>query len=203
MAAAWLLTLLAFGGIAAGAFLGQWRRGSSQLTAAGGGLLFAIAIFMVIPEVARNLGWALAFGLAFIVCGGLVLVDRLLRHTLIAPLLAATALHSFLDGWSVRAVSVQAFATIAVPLGLGLHKVPEGLALGLMTRKSMSSASRALAVSAGVEVFTLVGAIVEPRVNESGAERFGAWWTGIVLAIVAGSFLFLGVHSFVPHRRKI
>ena len=37
----------------------------------------------------------------------------------------------------------------------------------------------------------------------SGAERFGAWWTGIVLAIVAGSFLFLGVHSFVPHRRKI
>lgn len=202
MALAWLLTLLAFGGILAGAFAGQWRKGSSQMAAVGGALLFAIALFIVIPEVARNLGWALAAGLALLVCGGLMLVDRLLRHTLILPLLAATALHSFLDGWSVRALSAQSFASVAVPLGLALHKIPEGLALGFLTRKAMASASKAVAASAGVEALTLAGAIIEPRVSASGAARFGAWWTAIVLAVVAGSFLFLGVHSFVPHRRK-
>ncbi len=203
MAAAWVLTLLAFGGILAGVFAGQWRRAPSHLAAVGGVLLFGIALFLVIPEIARSLGWALAFGLALMVCGGLVLVDSLIRHTLIAPLLVATAVHSFLDGWSVRALSLEVFASIAVPLGLALHKIPEGLALGMMTRKSMSSVSWALGVSAGVEALTLVGAIVEPRISESGTARFGAWWTAIVLAIVAGSFLFLGVHAFVPHRRRV
>src|ERR1700719_1216084 len=121
MTAACLLTLLALGGVAAGVYMGQWHRGPSHLAAGGGALLFGIALFLVIPEIARSLGWALAFSLALAVCGGLTLVDRLLCHTVIGPLLAAAALHSFLDGWSVRALSIQAFASIAVPLGLALH----------------------------------------------------------------------------------
>ncbi len=209
MAAAWVLTLLAWAGVAGGIFLGQWRRASSHLSAAGGVLLFAIAVFLVIPEVAQSLGWVLACALVLAVCAALLQLDRYLsrlghsaREGVIGPLLAATALHSFLDGWSVRAFSALAFATIAVPLGLALHKLPEGLALGLITRKAMPSVGTALATSLLVEGLTLVGAIVEPKVNASGAATFGNWWTGIVLAIVAGSFLFLGVHSFVPHRGK-
>ncbi len=209
MAAAWLLTLLAWAGVAGGLFLGQWRRASSHLATVGGVLLFAIAVFLVIPEVAQSLGWVLACGLAIGVCAGLMQLDRYLSRPgrcspegVIGPLLAATALHSFLDGWSVRAFSALAFATIAVPLGLALHKLPEGLALGLITRKAMPSIGAALITGILVEGLTLLGAIVEPRVNESGAATFGNWWTGIVLAIVGGSFLFLGVHSFVPHRGK-
>jgi zinc and cadmium transporter len=208
MAAAWLLTLLAWGGIAAGSFLGQWRTASSRLAAVGSALLFGIALFLVIPEIAGQLGWAPAFGLALAVCCGLALLDRLLTHgghssrEVIGPLLAAAAVHSFLDGWSVRALSIQPFASIAVPLGLALHKIPEGLALGLITRKSMSSSSKALAVSAGVESLTLIGAIAEPGVNQSGTARFGTWWTAIVLAIVAGSFLFLGYHTFLENRHN-
>ena len=207
MAAAWLLTLLAWGGIAAGLFLGQWRRASSQVAAVGSALLFGVALFLVIPEIAGRLGWAVAFGLALAVCCLLVLLDRFLIHgghspgEVIGPLLAAAAVHSFLDGWSVRALSIQPLASIAVPLGLALHKVPEGLALGLITRKSMSSSSQAFAASAGVESLTLIGALVERDVNESGTARFGAWWTAIVLAIVAGSFLFLGYHTFLENRR--
>jgi zinc transporter ZupT len=207
MPAAWLLTLLAWGGIAAGLFLGQWRRASSRLAAVGSALLFGIALFLVIPEIADRLGWAAAFGLALAVCCGLVLLDRLLirgghsAREVIGPLLAAAAVHSFLDGWSVCALSIQPLANIAVPLGLALHKLPEGLALGLITRKSMSSSSQAFAASAGVESLTLVGALVERGVNESGTARFGVWWTAIVLAIVAGSFLFLGYHTFLENRR--
>jgi zinc and cadmium transporter len=208
MAAAWLLTLLAWGGIAAGLFLGQWPRASSHVAAVGSALLFGIALFLVIPEIAGRLGWVTAFGLALGVYCALALLDRLLvrgGHSpgeVIGPLLAATAVHSFLDGWSVRALSIQPFASVAVPLGLALHKVPEGLALGLMTRRSISSSSKALAASVGVESLTLIGAIVEPGVNESGTARFGAWWTAIVLAIVAGSFLFLGYHTFLENRHN-
>jgi zinc transporter ZupT len=208
MAAALLLTLLAWGGIAAGLFLGQWRRPSSKVAAVGSALLFGIALFVIIPEIAGRLGWAAAFVLALAVCCGLALLDRLLirgSHSageVIGPLLAAAAVHSFLDGWSVCAVSIQPFASVAVPLGLALHKVPEGLALGLITRRSMCSNSKALAASAGVESLTLIGAIVEPGVNESGTARFGAWWTAIVLAIVAGSFLFLGYHTFLENRHN-
>jgi zinc transporter ZupT len=208
MAAAWLLTFVALGGVATGVFMGQWRKGSSQVAAAGGGLLFGIALFLVIPEIARSLGWALGFALALAACGGLALLDRFLIHIghspvegVIGPLLAATAVHSFLDGWSLRALSMQPVANIAVPLGLALHKFPEGLALGLITRRSMSW-TRALGASAIVEGLTLVGATVEPKVNESGAAQFGNWWTAIVLGIVAGSFLFLGFHSFLENWGK-
>ncbi|MGI9071201.1 MAG: ZIP family metal transporter, partial [Bryobacteraceae bacterium] len=169
--------------------------------------LVGIALFLVIPEIARRLGWAAASGLALAVCCVLIVLDKVLirgshsAREVIGPLLTATAVHSFLDGWSVRALSVQPFASVAVPLGLALHKVPEGLALGLITRRSMPSISKALVVSAGVEGLTLVGAIVEPGINESDATRFGAWWTAIVLAIVAGSFLFLGFHTFLENRK--
>jgi len=208
MAAVWLLTFLALGGVAVGLFLGQWYKASSQLAAVGGGLLFFIALFLVIPEIARRLGWIPALASAVAVCCGLTFLHRLLthgRHTareVIGALLLATAIHSFLDGWSVRALSVQPFASVAVPFGLALHKVPEGFALGLITRRSISSNSKAFAVSAGVEGLTLIGGMVEPRVDQSGTARFGECWTAIVLAIVAGSFLFLGYHTFLESRRN-
>ncbi|MBV9157219.1 MAG: hypothetical protein JO097_13230, partial [Acidobacteriaceae bacterium] len=123
-------------------------------------------------------------------------------HAVIGPLLAATAAHSFLDGWSVRLFTGQPVASIAVPLGLGLHKIPEGLAVGWIARKSMASPWKAAAAGLAVEAMTLVGAWAEPKVDASGAARFGALWSAAVLAIIAGSFLFLGLHAVLPVRRR-
>src|SRR5581483_9771292 len=127
---------------------------------------------------------------AFAACCALAVLDRVLNHAghssrqgVVWPLLAATAAHSFLDGWSVRALSVQPLADIAVPLGLGLHKIPEGLALGWITRKYLPTTWKAAVASASVEAVTLLGAFLEPQANQAGAGRFGAWWTAIVLAI--------------------
>jgi zinc and cadmium transporter len=209
MAAAWLLTLLALTGIVAGSVLGQSRMLSAHLAAAGGGLLFGICLFWLMPEIAEASGWALVLGVALASCVALLGLDRYLMHTgrshrhgVIGPLLIATALHSFLDGWSVRAVAVQPLASVAVPIGLALHKVPEGLALGWITGKSMSSTQRAILASGAVELLTVVGAWVEPRAERSGVAAFGPSWTAVVLAVVAGSFLFLGFHTVVPERRK-
>jgi zinc transporter ZupT len=209
MLAAWLLTVLAFAGIAAGLFLGYAGSLSDQLAAAGGGLLFGISLFWIIPEIAQTSGWGPALALALVTCCALLVLDRLLLHTghsprhgVIGPLLAATAIHSFLDGWSVRAFSIQPLANVAVPLGLGLHKIPEGLALGWIARRSFSPAWKAAATAAAIETMTLVGALVEPRANDSGVAAFGPWWTAVVLSIIAGGFLFLGLHALLPARNR-
>jgi zinc transporter ZupT len=209
MPAAWLITVLALCGIFIGALLGQSRGPTSQLAAAGGGLLFGICVFWLVPEIAETSGWFGAIGLAIAVGGGLVLLDRYLvhigrspRHGVVGPLLAATAVHSFLDGWSVRALSIQPLANVAVPIGLALHKLPEGLALGWVSRRSFQNTSTAVLAACGVEMLTIAGAWVEPHAERSGSETFGPWWTAVVLAIVAGSFLFLGFHTVVPERKN-
>lgn len=210
MAIAFVLTLLAFAGIAAGVFLGQSRTPSAHIAAAGGGLLSGIALFWLLPEMAESSGWVAALLLIAFGCAVLWVLDHTLMHHgghshhngVAGPLLAAAAVHSFLDGWSVQVFSAATLARVAVPLGLALHKIPEGLALGLLTRKSISPAWKALVLAGSVEALTLVGAWVEPQANRSGMELLGVWWTEIVLGIVAGTFLYLGLHTAVPARRK-
>lgn len=209
MIAALLLTVIAWAGIACGVFIGEWRGLSPQLGAVGGSLLFAIALFLVAPEIAARIGWPAAVALTVAACCALALTDKLITHgrhspgDVVGPLLAAAALHSFLDGWSVRALSAQPFANIAVPLGLALHKAPEGLAMGLVARKSMRSLATAVLASTAVESLTFIGACVEPTVDRSGAANLGPWWTASVLAVIAGSFFFVGFHTLLPaHREK-
>jgi zinc transporter ZupT len=203
---AWLLTLLALMGAWAGASFGhKTNQFSEHLAAAGGGLLFGIALFWLVPEIGETAGLRdailLTLGVAFV----FALLDFILthaghsvRHGAVWPLLLATAIHSLLDGWSIRQFSVQPLTNIAVVVGLALHKIPEGAALGWITRRSLHTTRRALAASAGAELFTLAGAFAEPSLNASGAGRFGMWWSPAVLAVIAGGFLFLGFHSILP-----
>jgi zinc transporter ZupT len=209
MVAAWLLTLFAFAGIAFAVFLGRSQTVSPQLAAAGGGLLAGLSLCWILPEVAEAVGWLEGVSLAGLSVGLLFGLDGLLDraghsrwHSLARPLLAAAAIHSFVDGWSVRVLSINPLASIAVPLGLALHKIPEGLALGLVSRRSIAPAWKAFAAGACVEALTVVGAVVEPRADGAGVARFGSHWTGTILAIIGGSFLFLGIHTVWPERRK-
>lgn len=209
MAVASALTLLAFAGIAAGLLLGHTWKLSLHLSAVGGGVLFGIALFWVIPEIAESFGWVGGAVLTVCAACGLAALDWVLSHSghsprrgVAGPLLAATAIHSFLDGWSVRAFAVQPVADVAVPLGLALHKIPEGVALGWVARRSFSRTWKAAAAAGAVELMTLAGALVEPRANRSGIAAFGVGWSAAVLAIIAGSFLFLGVHALAPSRKR-
>jgi zinc transporter ZupT len=206
MGMAWLLTLLALCGVWAGVFLGRGTdKFSEHLAAAGGGLLFGISLFWLVPEIGETSGRVVALLLAVGVAALLALLDAALTHTgysarhgVVWPLLVATALHSVLDGWSVRLLSVQPLTNIAVTVGLALHKIPEGAAVGWVTRRSLYSSRKALLVSAAAELFTLAGAFSEPALNASGSARFGMWWSAGVLSVIAGGFLFLGFHAVLP-----
>lgn len=209
MTAAWLLTGLAILGIFIGALLGQSRTFSVHLAAAGGGLLSGISLFWLMPQIAESTGYIAAIAVPTVLATGLWAADRHLvhsshsmRHGFVAPLMAATALHSTLDGWSIRALEVQPMASIAVLLGLALHKLPEGLALGWLTRNSLHSTSRAVAVCSAAEILTVFGAWVEPKVASSDLSFLGATAAVSVLMLVAGSFLFLGSHAVIADRKK-
>ena len=209
MLLALLLTALATAGVAVGVTLGQSRRVSTNLGAAGGGLLVGMAVFGLIPEAAQSLGWGWALGVAALVCAVLILLDRWLLHgnghverNVVGSVLVLTAIHGFLDGWSVRAAAVGPMASVTVTLGLALHKLPEGLALGWILRRRESRPGLAFLAGGGAELMTLVGAVAEPRIQLAGEERFGLGWTVLVLCLIAGSFCFLGAHAVWPARRQ-
>lgn len=215
-----LVTLFAFAGVMAGVYLGTWRHLSPQVVAVGGGLLFGTSLFWVFPEMVASAGWFYSLTLLSAGVAVLWVVDSFVfsicpscsqthdhqhchqppLHGFAAPLLAVTAIHSLLDGWSVRLLTGDSLASWAVPVGLALHKIPEGLAIGLISRKSMSSAGKAAVAALLVESCTLLGAWIEPAANRAGALQFGPVWTTGVLGLVAGSFLFLGYHTI--HRGR-
>ncbi len=210
MGAAWLLTLLAIAGVLMGVLLGRPRVLSIYVAAAGGGLLFGISLFWLVPEIAALSGWIPAIGMTAAACLLLALADRMFLHSehassrlTLGPILAATAIHSFLDGWSVRVLESLRIAGVAAPLGLALHKIPEGVAIGWIAHKALHSPWKAALAAAGVETITLLGGYLEPHANRSGLALFGSWWTSAVVAIISGSFLFLGIHAVLPNRRRV
>jgi zinc transporter ZupT len=202
--------LIAIASVAAGIWLTTFDSIARKLVPFSGGVLIGVAVFWILPEMAEYFHWPVA--LAWISGGTilLALIDRFVYpvcpacspvhdhdhcntrlHGFATPLLLAAALHSTLDGWS--AVSGQEFPGFgsALAFGIAAHKVPEGLALGIISRASLSSKAAAFAWCGLAQSATLVGAgmavVFAPYLGTEGLH--------ILLAIAAGSFLYLGGHA--------
>jgi zinc and cadmium transporter len=222
MVLALVLTAFAIAGVVVGVLIGQARGLPPKIAAAGAGLLFGIPLFWLLPEMAQRSGWkagvlALTLGAATLWC-----VDHYIYpicpscshchdhehcsapplHGFAAPILIATSVHSILDGWTIRFFSGDAIGGLAAQLGLALHKIPEGLAVGLITREAMSSTNLALLTCIAAECLTLVGALIEPGADHAATRHFGQFWITGVLALIGGSFLFLGFHTVHGSRKK-
>jgi zinc transporter ZupT len=222
MLLAFIVTAFAICGVASGMLLGDARTLPPRIAGAGGGLLFGISLFWMLPEMAEQSGWiASVLGLS---AGAILLwfVDRFVYpicpscshshdhhhcdepplHGFAVPILVATSIHSFLDGWSIRYLAPNGLAGFVGPLGLALHKIPEGLAVGIIAKEAMRSTRRALIACAIAEGMTLVGAWIEPAADKLGGAHFGALWITCVLALIGGSFLFLGFHAVHGSREQ-
>jgi zinc transporter ZupT len=114
-------------------------------------------------------------------------------HGFAVPLVAATAVHAFLDGWSMATVQAVAgmYVRVTVPLAVGLHKIPEGMALGAILWASMRSRPAAFAWCVAAESCTLLGGAVGLVL----APKLGAVWILYPLAVAGGCFFFLGFHA--------
>jgi zinc transporter ZupT len=176
------------------------------------GVLLGVAVFGLMPELAIEIGWPVSL-LLFAVGYGLLLgVNRFVYpvcptcahdhdhnacstelHGFAVPLLAAAAIHSFLDGWSIATVqlTVPLGLRVAVPLAVALHKVPEGIALGGILRAAVGNRARALAWASMAEGTTLLGGVLGLMM----APRLGTEWITYPLGITAGWLFYLGYHA--------
>jgi zinc transporter ZupT len=179
-------------------------------------VLLGVALFWVLPEMAQCFSWQGA--ILWLAGGFLVLaaIDRFIYpvcpacshshqhdecatrlHGFALPLLAAAALHSALDGWSAAA-SQNAGFSLALIGGIAVHKIPEGLALGVIARASLGSRASALAWCALAQMTTVAGAGLESVL----APHLGSQGLHALLALAGGSFLYLGGHAVHGELRR-
>jgi zinc and cadmium transporter len=211
-----LITVIAILSAAAGVWLTSFHVFARRLVPFGGGVLLGVALFWVLPEMADYFSWQVAS--LWLACGFLVLaaIDRFVYpvcpacshshehdvcatrlHGFATPLLAAAALHSALDGWSAAAGETAGFS-MALIGGIAVHKIPEGLALGVIARASLGTRASALAWCALAQFATIAGAgfesVLAPHMSAQGLHA--------LLALAGGSFLYLGGHAVHGELRR-
>ena len=181
------------------AILASGGRRARVLVPLSGGLLAAVALFALIPETAGGIGWPIAILAASAGYCLLEIFDRIglpvcpscsHSHGFSGPLVLATAIHAFVDGWGMMAIgnSSTQNASHAILAALLLHKIPEGLALGAILRMSAETPGRAAGWALLAELPTLLGGI-------AGLWAAQVTWIDYPLALAGGAYLFLGTHA--------
>jgi zinc transporter ZupT len=114
-------------------------------------------------------------------------------HGFSVPLVIATSIHAFIDGWGMTVAQNAGAGSMrtAVPIAVLLHKIPEGLALGVMLHASLKSRMTAAAWGTASELTTAIGALVALSLLP-GANPV---WARDLLAVAGGTFLYLGFHA--------
>lgn len=214
-----LVSLIAIAGVLAGIRLSAIHSISRALVAFSGGVLVGIASFWVLPELSVFFGWPGAVAWVLAGFAALWITDKHIYpvcpscshthdhdacstrlHGFAGPILTAAAFHSFLDGWILVASSEESKAVLAtaVLLGVAVHKLPEGLALGVIVRASVRHSRSAIWTSIGAEALTVAGAGAAMLL----APVLGILWAHALLALAAGSFLYLGYHAIHSEYRR-
>ncbi|HTS65882.1 MAG TPA: ZIP family metal transporter [Candidatus Acidoferrales bacterium] len=212
IAAPVLATIVGMGGALLGLWLTGLRKRARAVVPFSAGVLLGVALFGLVPALAVELGWAASGTLFAVGYGALVAVNRYVYrvcptcahdhdhnacatelHGFAAPLIAAAALHSFLDGWSIATVqlAVPLGLRVAVPLAIALHKLPEGIALGGILRASVRSRTGAMAWAMLAEGATLAGGALGLVVGP----QLGSQWITYPLGLAAGWIFYLGYHA--------
>ncbi|HVN04156.1 MAG TPA: ZIP family metal transporter [Bryobacteraceae bacterium] len=207
-----LATIVGIGGALLGLWLTGLRKRARAVVPFSAGVLLGVALFGLMPELAGELGWPVSTTLFVTGYGALLLINRYVYrvcptcahdhdhnacstelHGFAVPLLAAAALHSFLDGWSIATVqlAVPLGLRVTVPLAIALHKVPEGIALGGILRASVGSRAGATAWAIAAEGSTLAGGALGLAVGPN----LGTQWITYPLGFAAGWIFYLGYHA--------
>ncbi|HWY48709.1 MAG TPA: ZIP family metal transporter [Bryobacteraceae bacterium] len=210
------LVLLTLAGAAAGIKLAEMPSISQRVLPFSGGLLVGIATFWILPEIAQDHGWiggwvgasaglAVGFTLLWLIDHYVYPVCPTCSHThdhgncseelhgFAAPLLIASGLHSFFDGWSLAVSQQKGFEDLklAFLLGIGAHKLPEGLALGALLAAALGTARKAMLGAAAAQLMMIAGGALAVIV----APHLGTSWTIGFLSVAAGAFVYLGYHA--------
>jgi len=211
--AAVFATGLAVAGSALGVRLGGVVRTRLELLVhVATGVLLGITAFDILPEAKAALTWPLflvasfsgylllwAIGrFVFYVCPSCAIshIDEssaMARKGSLVLLGSALGVHCLLDGVALATGGVlSSRAAMGALLAVVVHKVPEGIALGLLLLSARYRPSRAFLIAAGIEALTIVGALSAGLVTWVP----GQTPVGVVFAVVGGGFVYLVFNAF-------
>jgi zinc transporter ZupT len=201
-------TALAVASAVAGVLLSSMPEFSRKVIPFSGAILILISVFGILPELTEWFGGWNGAALMASGVGAIFLVDRFVYpvcptcahshdhdhcstrlHGFATPIIAATLIHSLFDGWALVAGSQSMMR--ALSLGVMLHKLPEGLACGVILRAALRSRRRAVLWATGAQLIMLVGGALEPL----SITYFGNTSMLVLLALGGGMFLYLGLHA--------
>ncbi|HTQ11834.1 MAG TPA: ZIP family metal transporter [Fimbriimonadaceae bacterium] len=211
--AALVATGIAVAGAAIGMDLaGAFRTRLQMLVHVATGALLAITAFDILPEAKAALTWpvflacALAgYGLlwavgkfVFYVCPSCAIThideaSSMARRGSLILLATALGTHCLLDGLAISAGSdLPVRAGMGALIAVAIHKLPEGLALGLLLTSAGYRRRSAVAIASMIEGVTVIGAIAAALFSPSP----GPAPVGAILALVGGGFVYLVTNAF-------
>jgi zinc and cadmium transporter len=204
-----LCALAAFLGAAAGAWFTGLPDVSRRMIPFSGAVLVAIALFWILPELAATFSWTAGLVLMLGGVGVIAAIDRFVYpvcpacshthdhdhcssrlHGFASPLIIAALLHSLFDGWAF-ATGYASTGSRALSYGVAIHKIPEGIALGVILRAALRGRGQALAWAAAIQLMTILGGVLQI----TAAPWLGPQWIAALLALGGGMFLYLGGHA--------
>jgi zinc transporter ZupT len=182
------------------------------------GALLGAAGFTLIPESYQNLSIYHTYSLVEIVVGVISgyslfwIITKYYSHVcpacsashfdeqttkkfseIVLTLLTALSIHSFLDGMAIASGGVNIErGNNSIFIAIATHKFPEGLALAALMFSSNYQKGKILLYVILVEMITIVGAVTGTFFFRSGISPV---LMGIVMAHIAGGFIFLAFHA--------
>src|SRR5437867_11230721 len=184
------------------------------------GTLLGVTLFAIAPESLETTNWwtailasATGYALFFFIskyvhhvcpaCAASHFDADATRHfgEIASALVVALAIHSTTDGVALGIgpeTAVSAAGKWSLFSALGIHKVPEGLALGSLLIGAGLQRANALIWVAAVEATTLLGGALGFffLVNTT------TFWLGLIMAHVGGGFLYLAAHAVLGEMLK-
>lgn len=206
-------SFLAGGATLLGVFLLLWqeswtRKNTTLLVSFSAGVLISAALAHLIPEAIELSSSAFLFTLGgfliFYLLENLIMFHSCTEEgcpTHIFGLTSAVGLgfHSLVDGIAIGvgfevSMEVGIIATLAVLL----HELPEGIATLSILFQAGIEKEKALLYSFGVALATPLGAILILLLGKIFSRNI----LGILLAIAAGSFLYVAASDLIPQTHK-
>lgn len=208
-----LYGLLAAGAIFAGSYVllknEKWAREKSvYFISFSAGVVLTVALLHLLPEAAEVYDGAFAAALitllAFYVLEHTITIHTCKEgdcevHTIGAVAFAGLMFHSLLDGIIIGVAVDADFAIgLAVTVGIILHKFPVGITITSLLLHSGYDRKKTIILSSCVALATPVGALGAYFLIHNMNDTV----TGLLLAIGAGSFIYIGASDLIPETHK-
>ncbi|MBG9944631.1 ZIP family metal transporter [Brevibacillus formosus] len=201
----WIVLLTAALASSIGGLLLCLRAWSSEalfaMISAGAGLLLAITLLDLMPHVFSDKSlWLMPFVLVgFVTLFALELISKSsgeFGSTGMIGVMTGFLLHAFVEGVSlVASLRMDSEVGVSVLVAMLLHKIPDGVTIASLLLAATNSRKKAFLGATSLGIATIAGAL-----SFGFAERmFPPNWSGIMLAMTTGIFLYVSASHLVPY----